>query len=143
MRPRHVTAAKRGISSQTQPRIAAHHTGRSKRRNGGKRAAAQDGSSKRGSQNGAHPRRRCGQWRAAILAQRPWSTGGNPDDYAPAQDAGAPLFKGHVKRGTESGLMLYQDLAVANGANLPEFASICTYMTPSRRPGSRSSTCAR
>jgi len=45
---------------------------------------------------------------------------GNPDDDAPAQDPGAPLFKGHVKRGTESGLMLYQDLAVTNGANLPE-----------------------
>jgi general secretion pathway protein B len=47
-------------------------------------------------------------------------SGGNPDDDAPAQDPGAPLFKGHVKRGTESGLMLYQDLAVTNGANLPE-----------------------
>jgi general secretion pathway protein B len=46
--------------------------------------------------------------------------GGNPDDYAPAQDAGSPIFKGHVKRGTESGLMLYQDVATTNGANLPE-----------------------
>jgi len=45
---------------------------------------------------------------------------GNPDDDAPAQDPGSPLFKGHVKRGTESGLMLYQDLATTNGANLPE-----------------------
>ena len=45
---------------------------------------------------------------------------GNPDDDAPAQDPGSPLFKGHVKRGTASGLMLYQDLAVTNGANLPE-----------------------
>ena len=45
---------------------------------------------------------------------------GNPDDEAPAQDPGSPLFKVHVRRGTESGLMLYQDLAVANGANLPE-----------------------
>jgi general secretion pathway protein B len=44
----------------------------------------------------------------------------NPDDYAPAQDAGSPIFKGHSRRGTESGLMLYQDLAVANGSNLPE-----------------------
>jgi general secretion pathway protein B len=44
----------------------------------------------------------------------------NPDDYAPAEEAGSPLFKGHVKRGTSSGLMLYQDLATANGANLPE-----------------------
>ena len=46
--------------------------------------------------------------------------GGNPDDYAPAQDPESSLFKGHVKRGTASGLMLYQDLAVANGSNLPE-----------------------
>lgn len=45
---------------------------------------------------------------------------GNPDDDAPAQEPGSPLFKGHVKRGTESGLMLYQDLAVTNGANLPD-----------------------
>ena len=48
------------------------------------------------------------------------SGAGNPDDFAPAQDPGSPLFKGHVKRGTDSGLMLYQDLAVTNGANLPE-----------------------
>jgi hypothetical protein len=44
----------------------------------------------------------------------------NPDDYAPAADPGSPLFKGHVKRGTESGLTLYQDAAVAQGANLPQ-----------------------
>jgi hypothetical protein len=48
------------------------------------------------------------------------SGGASADDYAPATDPGASIFKGHVKRGTESGLMLYQDLAVANGANLPE-----------------------
>jgi hypothetical protein len=44
----------------------------------------------------------------------------NPDDYAPAAEPGSPLFKGHVRRGTESGLMLYQDLALAQGANLPQ-----------------------
>jgi general secretion pathway protein B len=48
------------------------------------------------------------------------ATSGNPDDEAPAQDPGSSLFKGHVKRGTETGLMLYQDVAVTNGANLPE-----------------------
>ncbi|MFX8608780.1 hypothetical protein ABTM33_18905, partial [Acinetobacter baumannii] len=32
----------------------------------------------------------------------------NPDDYAPASDPGNPLFKGHVKRGTESGIPLYK-----------------------------------
>jgi general secretion pathway protein B len=44
----------------------------------------------------------------------------NPDDYAPAADPGAPLFKGHVRRGTESGLVLYQDAALTPGANLPQ-----------------------
>ncbi len=48
------------------------------------------------------------------------ATANNPDDDAPAQDPGSPIFKGHVTRGTASGLMLYQDLAVTNGANLPE-----------------------
>jgi general secretion pathway protein B len=47
-------------------------------------------------------------------------TGASPDDYAPAADSGSPLFKGHVKRGTESGYMLYQDLAVTAGADLPQ-----------------------
>jgi len=46
--------------------------------------------------------------------------GASPDDYAPAADPGSPLFKGHVKRGTESGYMLYQDLAVAAGSDLPQ-----------------------
>jgi general secretion pathway protein B len=44
----------------------------------------------------------------------------NPDDYAPASDPNSPLFKGHVKRGTESGLVLYQDAALTPGANLPQ-----------------------
>jgi general secretion pathway protein B len=44
----------------------------------------------------------------------------NPDDYAPAADAGpiAP-FGNHVARGTTSGVPLYQDAAVAPGAHLP------------------------
>jgi general secretion pathway protein B len=45
---------------------------------------------------------------------------GNPDDFAPAAEPGSPLFKGHVRRGTESGLTLYQDAALVPGANLPE-----------------------
>lgn len=44
----------------------------------------------------------------------------NPDDYAPAADPGTPLFKGHVRRGTESGLVLYQDAALVPGSNIPE-----------------------
>ena len=45
---------------------------------------------------------------------------GNPDDFAPAAEPGSPLFKGHVRRGTESGLTLYQDAALVPGANLPQ-----------------------
>ncbi len=45
---------------------------------------------------------------------------GNPDDYAPANDPQSPLFKGHVKRGTDSGVPLYQDMAVVPGVSLPE-----------------------
>jgi general secretion pathway protein B len=44
----------------------------------------------------------------------------NPDDYAPAAEPGSSLFKGHVKRGTDSGLMLYQDAALVQGSNLPQ-----------------------
>jgi hypothetical protein len=44
----------------------------------------------------------------------------NPDDYAPAAEPGSLLFKGHVKRGTESGLQLYQDAALAAGNTLPQ-----------------------
>jgi general secretion pathway protein B len=47
-------------------------------------------------------------------------TGASPDDYAPATDPGSSPFKGHVRRGTESGFMLYQDLAVAAGSDLPQ-----------------------
>jgi general secretion pathway protein B len=48
-------------------------------------------------------------------------TGASPDDYAPATDpSSSSPFKGHVRRGTESGFMLYQDLAVAAGSNLPQ-----------------------
>jgi general secretion pathway protein B len=46
--------------------------------------------------------------------------GTNPDDYAPAADpTSSSPFKGHVRRGTESGLSLYQDAALAPGSNLP------------------------
>ena len=54
------------------------------------------------------------------LAGTPPDPGASPDDYAPATDPGAPLFKGHVQRGSVSGLMLYQDLAVVPGSTLPE-----------------------
>jgi hypothetical protein len=44
----------------------------------------------------------------------------NPDDYAPAAEPGSASFNGHVRRGTESGLVLYQDAALTPGANLPQ-----------------------
>ncbi|MBV9912977.1 MAG: general secretion pathway protein GspB [Sinobacteraceae bacterium] len=49
------------------------------------------------------------------------SEAANPDDYTPAKEGGSsPLFKGHVRRSTEGGYPLYQDAAVAPGANLPQ-----------------------
>jgi general secretion pathway protein B len=47
-------------------------------------------------------------------------SGASPDDYAPAAEPGSLMFKGHVRRGTESGLVLYQDAALVAGANLPQ-----------------------
>jgi general secretion pathway protein B len=45
----------------------------------------------------------------------------NPDDYAPAADPGLmPGFGNHVSRGTESGLQLYQDAALASGSHIPQ-----------------------
>jgi Type II secretion system protein B len=58
--------------------------------------------------------------RAREAANQEGAPSGNPDDYAPATDADSSLFKGHVKRGTESGVPLYQDMAVVPGANLPQ-----------------------
>jgi general secretion pathway protein B len=45
----------------------------------------------------------------------------NPDDYAPATDAGpAAPFGNHVSKSTSSGVPLYQDAALAPGTHLPE-----------------------
>jgi general secretion pathway protein B len=45
----------------------------------------------------------------------------NPDDYAPAAEPGiVPGFGNHVTHGTENGLPLYQDAALAPGTHLPE-----------------------
>jgi general secretion pathway protein B len=45
----------------------------------------------------------------------------NPDDYAPATDAGpAAPFGNHVSKATSSGVPLYQDAALAPGAHIPE-----------------------
>ena len=62
---------------------------------------------------------------AAGPAAPPQAAGGaaeapNPDDYAPATDAAAGPLAGHVRRGTESGVPLYQDQAATPGVNLPQ-----------------------
>jgi len=45
----------------------------------------------------------------------------DPADYEPATDPGPPPpLKGRVRLGTESGVALYQDAALAPGANLPQ-----------------------
>jgi general secretion pathway protein B len=45
----------------------------------------------------------------------------NPDDYAPATDAGpAAPFGNHVSKNTSSGVPLYQDAALVPGAHIPE-----------------------
>jgi general secretion pathway protein B len=44
----------------------------------------------------------------------------NPDDYAPAAEAPAASGMGHVQRGTEAGVPLYQQLAATSGTQLPQ-----------------------
>jgi hypothetical protein len=45
----------------------------------------------------------------------------NPDDYAPAADAGpAPAFRQGVTRTTSAGVPLYRDAAALPGANIPQ-----------------------
>lgn len=58
---------------------------------------------------------------APAPASEPAAAGVNPDDYAPATDPGQmPGLTGHVRRGTASGFMLYQDAALVPGSNLPQ-----------------------
>jgi general secretion pathway protein B len=45
----------------------------------------------------------------------------NAEDYAPAQESPAPIGLGnHVRRGTDSGLPLYQDVSTSPGTQLPQ-----------------------
>lgn len=46
--------------------------------------------------------------------------GTSPDDYAPAAEAPPPGNPGRVKRGTESGVPLYQQLATTPNSQLPQ-----------------------
>jgi hypothetical protein len=42
-----------------------------------------------------------------------------PEDYAPAAEPATSPLGGHVRRGTESGVPLYQDAAITPGTNIP------------------------
>jgi general secretion pathway protein B len=42
-----------------------------------------------------------------------------PEDYAPATEPATASLGGHVRRGTESGVPLYQDAAITPGTNIP------------------------
>lgn len=43
-----------------------------------------------------------------------------PEDYAPAAEPTTSALGGHVRRGTETGVPLYQDAASAAGTNIPQ-----------------------
>jgi hypothetical protein len=44
----------------------------------------------------------------------------NPADYAPAEETPAAGLSSHVRRGTESGVPLYQDAAATPGTQIPQ-----------------------
>ena len=44
----------------------------------------------------------------------------NAEDYAPAEEPPAPGLGNHVRRGTASGVPLYQDLSATPGTHLPQ-----------------------
>ena len=44
----------------------------------------------------------------------------NPEDYAPAEEPAAPGLGSHVRRGTASGVPLYEEIASAPGTRLPQ-----------------------
>jgi len=46
--------------------------------------------------------------------------GTNPSDYAPAQESSGPGLGSHVRRGTASGVPLYQELTTTPGTQLPQ-----------------------
>jgi general secretion pathway protein B len=43
----------------------------------------------------------------------------NPEDYAPATDPASPSLSAHVRRGTASGVPLYQEAATTSGMQIP------------------------
>jgi general secretion pathway protein B len=46
--------------------------------------------------------------------------GTNPSDYAPAEEPSGPVLGSHVRRGTASGVPLYQELTTTPGTQLPQ-----------------------
>jgi hypothetical protein len=46
--------------------------------------------------------------------------GTNPADYAPAEEPSGPVLGSHVRRGTASGVPLYQELTTTPGTQLPQ-----------------------
>jgi hypothetical protein len=44
----------------------------------------------------------------------------SPEDYAPAEEPAAPGLGTHVRRGTASGVPLYEELATTPGTHLPQ-----------------------
>jgi general secretion pathway protein B len=44
----------------------------------------------------------------------------SPEDYAPAEEPAAPGLGSHVRRGTASGVPLYEELATTPGTHLPQ-----------------------
>lgn len=56
----------------------------------------------------------------AVPATGATAEGANPADYAPAEEPSGPGLGSHVRRGTASGVPLYQDLTTTPGAQLPQ-----------------------
>jgi hypothetical protein len=56
----------------------------------------------------------------AMPAAGATAEGANPADYAPAEEPSGPGLGSHVRRGTASGVPLYQDLSATPGVQLPQ-----------------------
>jgi general secretion pathway protein B len=57
---------------------------------------------------------------SAAPTAAPGAVAPNAEDYAPAEEPNAPALGSHVRRGTASGVPLYQDLSTTPGAQLPQ-----------------------
>jgi general secretion pathway protein B len=57
---------------------------------------------------------------ATAPSATPGAEAGTAEDYAPAEDRSVPAAGSHVRRGTDSGIPLYQDLTGTPGTQLPQ-----------------------